>query len=94
MRRLALAALTLAASAAIPAGTPGSAARAQGMTGGGTVAGPAAVTNAPAPVAEGPAAGILTTTLSQSLVADSNYNLDDPSPGTASTATPASRSTT
>jgi hypothetical protein len=83
MRRLALAALTLAASAAIPAGTPGSAARAQGMTGGGTVAGPAAVTNAPAPVAVGPAAGILTTTLSQSLVADSNYNLDDPSPGTS-----------
>ena len=30
MRRLALAALTLAATAGIPAGTPGSAARAQG----------------------------------------------------------------
>lgn len=27
--------------------------------------------------------GILTTTLSQSLVADTNYNLDDPSPGTS-----------
>ena len=33
MRRLALAALTLAATAGIPAGTPGSAARAQGMSG-------------------------------------------------------------
>jgi hypothetical protein len=29
------------------------------------------------------AGGVLTTTLSQSLVADSNYNLDDPSPGTS-----------
>ena len=88
MRRLALAALTLAATAGIPAGTPGSAARAQGMSGGmaggGTAAGPAAVSNAPAaaPVAGG-TGGVLTTTLSQSLVVDSNYNLDDPSPGTS-----------
>ncbi|HRO13273.1 hypothetical protein [Amaricoccus sp.] len=29
------------------------------------------------------AGGVLTTTLSQSLVGDSNYNLDDPSPGTS-----------
>jgi len=29
------------------------------------------------------AGGVLTTTLSQSLVADTNYNLDDPSPGTS-----------
>lgn len=79
MQRTTLAALTLAAAAGIPAGPiPGSAARAQAI-----VAGPAAVA-APAPgsVAEGPS-GVLTTTLSQSLVADSNYNLDDPSPGTS-----------
>jgi hypothetical protein len=83
MRRAALAALTLAATTGIPAETPGSAARAQDLLGvGNTTAGPAAVSNAPAPVAGG-AGGVLTTTISQSLVADTNYNLDDPSPGTS-----------
>ena len=80
MRRAALAALTLAATAGIPAGSPGTAARAQGMSG--TAAGPVAITAAPAPAGTGVSGGLLTTTLSQSLVADSNYNLDDPSPGT------------
>ena len=86
MRRVALAALTLAASAGIPAGiTAGSAARAQSM--GGTAAGPSAITTAAAgaaaPVAGGGDGGVLTTTISQSAVVDSNYNLDDPSPGTS-----------
>lgn len=84
MRRAALAALTLAVSAGIPPGmitgmitgtTAGSAARAQGLAN--TVAAPAAIS------AAGETGGVLTTTLSQSLVADSNYNLDDPSPGTS-----------
>ena len=92
MRRTALAALTLAAATGIPPGmitgmitgtTAGSAARAQSLAS--TVAGPAAVTAAggATPAAAGTAGGVLTTTLSQSLVADSNYNLDDPSPGTS-----------
>ena len=37
----------------------------------------------PAKAQEAAGGGILTTTLSQSLVADTNYNLDDPSPGTS-----------
>ena len=88
MRRATLAALTLAVSAGIPPGMitgtiAGSAARAQSLAN--TVAGPAAVSAAggDAPVAAGESGGVLTTTLSQSLVADSNYNLDDPSPGTS-----------
>lgn len=92
MRRTTLAALTLAASAGIPpglvTGTPdGSAARAQGLSvvlPNAPNPGAAAVNpSAPAPVAGGQSGGVLTTTLSQSLVADSNYNLDDPSPGTS-----------
>jgi hypothetical protein len=78
MRRATLAALTLAAAAGIPSAGTVTAARAQGL-GGGTAAGPAAVADAPA-VTSG---GVLTTTLSQSIVADSNYDLDDPSPGTS-----------
>ena len=83
MQRAALAALTLAAAAGIPGGmTTRSAALAQGISdvGGAT----AAVSTAPpvAPAFGGASGGVLTTTLSQSLVADSNYNLDDPSPGT------------
>lgn len=92
MRRTTLAALTLAASAGIPpglvTGTPdGSAARAQGVTvvlpNAPSPGAAAANPSGPAPVAGGQSGGVLTTTLSQSLVADSNYNLDDPSPGTS-----------
>jgi hypothetical protein len=56
MRRASLAALTLAASAGIPA---------------------------PAQELADPEQATLTSTISQSLVVDSNYGLDDPSPGTS-----------
>jgi hypothetical protein len=56
MRRASLAALTLAASAGIPA---------------------------PAQELAEPEQATLTSTISQSLVVDSNYGLDDPSPGTS-----------
>lgn len=90
MRRSALAALTVAAAAGIPAGTilvtTGSAARAQGTSNAVVLPAapnPAAAASGAAAVVEGAPGGVLTTTLSQSLVADSNYNLDDPSPGTS-----------
>ena len=89
MRRASLAALTLAAAAGIPPAPrfrrprPGHD-QAPWPAGRGL--------QRPAPVAE--AGGVLTTTISQSAVADTNYNLDDPSPGTPTTATPASGSTT
>lgn len=68
MRRAALAALTLAASAGIPATAQ-------------TVAPEAAVLT-PERKEVTPGA-VLTARISQSIEADSNYNLDDPSPGTS-----------
>jgi hypothetical protein len=68
MRRAALAALTLAGAAGIPAAAQ-------------TVA-PEVVVLPTEPTAAQQGA-TLTTTISQSVEADSNYNLDDPSPGTS-----------
>jgi hypothetical protein len=68
MRRAALAALTLAASAGIPA-------TAQTMA-------PEAAVLTPERKEVTPGA-VLTARISQSIEADSNYNLDDPSPGTS-----------
>ena len=79
MQRAALAALTLAAAAGIP-GLATHVAMAQGTT----PAAPAAATGGfPGAAAPTTSGGTLTTTLSQSLVADTNYDLDDPSPGTS-----------
>lgn len=77
MQRAALAALTVAAAAGIP-GLATHFAMAQGTAPAVT----AATGGIPAaePTTTG---GTLTTTLSQSLVADTNYDLDDPSPGTS-----------
>ena len=69
MRRAALAALTLAGAAGIPAAAQ-------------TVA-PEVVVAPEEETVEEQQGALLTTTVSQSVEADSNYNLDDPSPGTS-----------
>jgi hypothetical protein len=75
MRRASLAALTLAASAGIPA------AQAQQMQSG-LLRAPQQQQQVQQAQAQGPGSSLVAT-ISQSAVADSNYNLDDPSPGTS-----------